>query len=472
MSDKIDTKFKLEKSVVSLIFKLNVDCFEELFDWLSLTDLRALGQTCKRMQKVVDYHIKSNYPAVKKGQGRIRLNRRNCVEFQKYDPFSVKKINELELRVHRMTEKDVDNFKSLLPRIEKLHVVGEYEYKCDLEFDLYNSILKKCLKLKHLRLSSSRSKYIFDNDDNEWLLHRYPLLEHVEFYITADYKDCGEIEELTMFFELNPNIRVFAATNRFLTDNRKCFSELNVYNRFDRLDVYNHTENEGSIYALCAMLNQLYNQGFYKQIHMHCDDETLITNQRELNELTSIKGMHKLELFTNNYLIPNDRFRRFYFRHLPLMPALQELVLHNDKKFDDWEMNVRNVSNLKRITFMKTNLKAIMPFLRYASKLREIIIDNLEDDSHFENGIIDLVALNKERGKMAGALKVTIYVDESIYLATKFAKINTDLNLIRLKRAEAIKRLHPSQTLIEFMPAYQRYVTYIDWHRGGMSGCY
>ena len=34
------------------IFKLDVDCFQEIFDYLSILDMVSMGRTCKRMQKV------------------------------------------------------------------------------------------------------------------------------------------------------------------------------------------------------------------------------------------------------------------------------------------------------------------------------------------------------------------------------------------------------------------------------------
>ena len=52
------------------IFKLKMDDFEEIFDWLSLKDLVALSQTCKRMQHIVGYWMKTNYAAVKFGSGK------------------------------------------------------------------------------------------------------------------------------------------------------------------------------------------------------------------------------------------------------------------------------------------------------------------------------------------------------------------------------------------------------------------
>ena len=39
------------------IFKLNVDRFGNVFDYLSLDDLHSFRQTCTRMQRVADYYF-------------------------------------------------------------------------------------------------------------------------------------------------------------------------------------------------------------------------------------------------------------------------------------------------------------------------------------------------------------------------------------------------------------------------------
>lgn len=46
------------------IFKLEIDHFEELFDYLSLEHLVALAESCKRMQFIVGYYIKMNYAGI------------------------------------------------------------------------------------------------------------------------------------------------------------------------------------------------------------------------------------------------------------------------------------------------------------------------------------------------------------------------------------------------------------------------
>lgn len=47
------------------LFKLNLDCFDELFDYLSLQDLYSVVKTCKRMQIVTGDYFRRNYSAAK-----------------------------------------------------------------------------------------------------------------------------------------------------------------------------------------------------------------------------------------------------------------------------------------------------------------------------------------------------------------------------------------------------------------------
>lgn len=56
--------------------------------------------------------------------------------------------------------------------------------------------------------------------------------------------------------------------------------------------------------------------------------------------------------------------------------------------------------------------------------------------------VIPLTALNKERKNLPGAKKVTLYVEEYIYLATKYFIQQTDLDLISLKCIESYRWEH------------------------------
>lgn len=45
------------------MFKLTIHCYHEIFDWLSLNELIAVGSTCKHLQQVAGQFFHSNYAA-------------------------------------------------------------------------------------------------------------------------------------------------------------------------------------------------------------------------------------------------------------------------------------------------------------------------------------------------------------------------------------------------------------------------
>lgn len=48
------------------IFKLDIDCFDEIFEYLSIKDLHSFGQTCRAMHKVAGEYFKRNHSAAEK----------------------------------------------------------------------------------------------------------------------------------------------------------------------------------------------------------------------------------------------------------------------------------------------------------------------------------------------------------------------------------------------------------------------
>lgn len=66
----------------STIVDLDIDCLEELFEWLSLCDLRALRATCKRMKIAVNYYVRLTYP---KGFGKLEICDSDAENLQNFD---------------------------------------------------------------------------------------------------------------------------------------------------------------------------------------------------------------------------------------------------------------------------------------------------------------------------------------------------------------------------------------------------
>ena len=57
------------------IFRLNMDCFEAIFDYLSLKDLHSFGQTCRAMQQMAGDYFQRNFKSAEKFSAKMAFTR-------------------------------------------------------------------------------------------------------------------------------------------------------------------------------------------------------------------------------------------------------------------------------------------------------------------------------------------------------------------------------------------------------------
>ena len=191
------------------MFKLNVDCFELLFDLFSLKDLLAFRLTCKRMKQVVDYYLKLNYPKLL----WLELDYMNFQRFLRSDLYYFDGVKHLDLCVDELlTDSKLKNLQLILDRFESIRL------SCKIEGDFYEKFLKYCDRLKYLSIKASSSNQLVGNG-NQWLLRDYPNLEHFGCgAFERDYPfDTSNIwNNVLKFLERHPKIQIFS------TDLAKC----------------------------------------------------------------------------------------------------------------------------------------------------------------------------------------------------------------------------------------------------------
>lgn len=118
---------------------------------------------------------------------------------------------------------------------------------------------------------------------------------------------------------------------------------------------------------------------------------------------------------------------------------LEELCVFNGTKITDWTDLPLTLTKLEQIQILQASMAEILPFISNSKNLEKIHIMNFYSADGYQEFVINLAALNKEREKLDGACKTTIYVREIYYLYTKWAQKDTDLSLIRLKRIESFE---------------------------------
>lgn len=393
----------------SSILKLDIDCLEELFEWMAVKDLFALRQTCKRFKCAVDYHIKTNYPAL----GKFQLNAQNIEMFRQMDAISNELVQKLELLIginyeEAMNASQFETVKCVLNKVAAITIEARA-----VNDDFYDAVLKHCDNLKKLVI-------MYDVDtwsnivgiNNNWLHRQYATLEHISFQEICPRTFVDRIDEIVTFFVQNPNIRIFSTSLEFLREYAFSLSDAGI--KFDELHVVEHISPDFMDYDCLELFAELHDINFYKKLHLSGETLDILMHEDDLKMITPL-GIARLSLTYSTFI-------------LPAMPDIKEIYID---RFDEPHQFV-NVKNVERLHFRTLSLAEIMLVICEFPKLVLFKFDELANDAE----TINLPALNRKREKVTGASKITIYVDETIFFATKWATPKTEYRLIELKRSQ------------------------------------
>lgn len=441
----ITSKTKSISKDSSKMFNLNFDCFEELFDYLSLKDLHSLGQTCKQMQRIVGVYFRENFSSLDlrcKHNGLYLDCCRNGCKVKGLDdfiqklsirmtPFTAglefengykifryagakcnKFLKKIQLSYIQLTGRDIDCIEEILINVETVAIE-----LCRMNRKFYDKFPKICLNLKRLYVTNfACNRNVLKRTGNEWLLRHWPNLEHLGWTQSGNNY---QILELKTFFELNPNVKSFSTDFDCLFASRQQIFESNI--KLDELTVEIFDWDMLAGNGINEFFNELYACGIYKRLHIHSDfyDE----HQHHLMELDAIKG---LEALRHSNLVDGMNF--------PKLPNLKELRISFKSYSPNVDVLARNLENLERLHMRFAAIEYLLPFIYNSVKLKEVKIDAVRTEEN-ANYALDLIKMNNERCKLLHARKVTIYIDEKVYLATKWSNDTTDLNLIQIKRA-------------------------------------
>lgn len=395
------------------IFKLNVDCFEELFEWLSVADLRAFRQTCKRLKQVVDYYANMNYPLVFK---RLPIRDYHLDYLRHNFSGGFEFLNHIDFLTSKLTTVQIEDIKYMLNRMESINIES-----MQIDGDFYVTFLQFCQSIKCLSISKFGCAEIIGSG-NEWLLRHYSTLEHIILLNSRSNLD-NETSEMVTFFYLNPQIHSFTTTFEFLWINRHWMLESEF--KLNQLNIIGSCNTKITVDSMSNLLHELFHQGFYKRLHMSV---SWMEEHDDFDQIISLNGLEKLSLKSISIRIKP-----------PKIESLKELNIYAYEYFED--LQVHKFIGLERIYIAFASINDILPFIRYCGKLKQIVVNHLElQSSNFcESGIINLAALNVERTKLPFARHIAVYVNEKCFLKHKWtSKIKS--GLIELKRAQSWKR--------------------------------
>lgn len=433
------------------IFKLNIDCLDELFDYLSTQDLLAVGQTCKILQQVVGNYFKENYSEASKFGGNDGIYRVFSIDgmervetsgFNKFIRYLSHSFNSLgplryiESKGHQFTSLQhlyLNGVDLVTTRVvcfqNNLHQFKIIQIKqCSFQCNFYETFLKLCVNLEQLYIQYDLGDLIKETE-NDWLLKSYPKLEHLE--LTPIKLMQFNVNELAQFLQINPNVQSFSTSIRFLWENQQKFLQSNI-----QLDTFGVKigRNYGLRFreilqvetaAIFDLLNQLYAKSFYKSLHLfvtHIDEEYT-------SEMQTVHGLEKVCI---------KNFIQCY--ELPLVISLKELSIMDTTPTVDMDALAHGLINLERLYLCKTTYNDILPFIRHSIKLNRIILK----DPYYNENVFKVSTMNREREQLKNARKVTIYVPDDLFVTIKWATTNGDTNLefVEVKRCDSYRWDH------------------------------
>lgn len=381
---------------------LNADCLEELFEWLSVKDLLTLRLMCIRLKRVVDHFLAIRLPKVKTGYRYIGLNQMACDyddELHLMDSIERAMVKQLSIVRQTLNEDDVRIVRSFLPRIEKLHIV--VTYLCSAE--LYETILKWCSNLKHLLVNGVMAM--------DWLRYDYPALESLNIdKFGMDYTQSG----FAAFLGRNPNIQTLTVSSGFLCANWENLLRSNAEIDLLRIDGRPLVR----VRDLIEIIYRLYGRGFYKRLHLTALG---IGEQNQIDELSMVHGLELLCLPDATTMVWPNVSALGIGRCVSAIPNPM----------------IQRLTDLGRVHFGTIGIDWVTALIQFAPMVHTIEIRTILAGLHLRDDFIDLAAWNRMRKRLINSRKVTVYVNERIFLTTKHGSATTEYERIELKRAQA-----------------------------------
>lgn len=170
------------------------------------------------------------------------------------------------------------------------------------------------------------------------------------------------------------------------------------------------------------VLKQLHGQKFYQRLHLIAifDD-----SKQAMDHIASIPGLHKMyfELFYFSRKLNLNSFK--YLKELGLINYFSASTVATD-------LSDKSMLQLERLYLHNFSSEMMEPFIQCAAELNAIKIVDMRGDK-----LIDLSALNKKREKLFGAKKVVIYLEEDVYMATKWGNRMHDFKTVEIRRASS-----------------------------------
>lgn len=423
----------------SQFIAFNIDCWENIFDNLSLRDILVMSQTCKQMCKISGNYFRKYFygtqcDIINNEDFFIRWFQFEQTDFlrfidtlnifgQLYDSFNTfpnadlyRSLTKLNLCFMDLSECQIHGLQNILNNVESVQL-----YNCAIFDGFFEHFFELCPKLKCL----SVNRVVFKSDAvfNSLFLQRCRTLQCFQYFGTnrMSHKNCA----LKIFLTQNPSIKYLEIDAEDLWLNRYLLFGLNI--QLDYLAIKIRLDAITAI-PFANLLKNLHRHGFYKKFHL-----TVISLPNNFEFQEFVDAMTSFSAFEQLYTVQCV--------NLSCLTQLKELFISGNRFATDMEMLAIKLTQLKRLHICGARVEFILPFLRHTKTLQTILIESDLDNA------LNVIALNQEREKLERAQKVSIGVCENIYLATKWQFGQLNCQFVQIVREESIDFDHINKYL-------------------------
>lgn len=426
--------------------KVNVDCWEKIFDFLSLADILSMSQTCLRMRQIGGHYFRQNFhgipcaleedvrPKFYTPDEPIELIRDDFLRF--IDTASIygelRHLNDylkmnllaslttIRLCYVDLNEQEIEVFdKQRDSQIETIEL-----FLCTIYGNALEQLLDYCPNVKCLRME--RNNFDLPAAAHSFFQRDYPSL--CEFQYSRGF----DIDLLSMFLERNSGIKWFYTDANDLWTSGHTFLASNIHLNCLSIELYSDDIKAVAI-EFANFLRTLCDREFYKKLHMSVTWPRATSDYREfIDGMTTFNALEMLCTYRFNGLACHT----IQLKELHLRSVESEIDLNN---------LAMNLKQLERLWIQGTDEQIILPFLRYSRTLKVAIV-RFSDAQQ-----INLLAMNRERDKLDRPSKVLIGVPENIYLNTKRLGKNRHLSLVEITREESVhEKFEYISTYVEY----------------------
>lgn len=384
-----------------------------MLDWLPLDSLCTLVKTCKSLRNATKEYFQRKYRSQEFTVGDdivFEAEHMECFgadvpELCIYDSsidefvFAGSNINRNVREIsfdqtfksdNKLTKAHIDAIEAILENVKTVCVSGR-----DLESGCVEYLLDKCTNLQ----------------DFTFKVHKNLRNINLQFH------KYSKLRNIAIVFDEKANA---IAAIKLLKEQHLQLNELILILQ---------KEHSISMGRMLDELESMQKSAFFKQLYLSFDTKATLTEH-----IDRLASMTYLEGVICGYTIDSIKS---IDNHIDDIAKLQQLKYLNI----NWVLGnvdgiAENLQELTEVVISTASIDAILSFVRYSSKLKELHVEQIRANKEIRIKF-NAYTLNVERSKLLWARKLDIFIPEKTFIKYKWSSVQMKSDLVEIKREQS-----------------------------------